>query len=178
MISLALWGRSVSGCQKVLWKVPHHFFKLVSQFLNSFSHFSPTALALAPSAIVKVLGQNDMFVFWCSLQQMAFASQKVLWNVPQTILYMGLTVSCFFLGKWLLLQTRFCGGFCQLFFVFVSQMVVAKLLTRLTHTNPVRKKRPIMSDSCWGILWAYLGVHPWKALLCFPKLKHPFLILN
>ena len=29
-------------------------------------------------AIVKALGQNDTFVFWGSLQQMAVASQKVL----------------------------------------------------------------------------------------------------
>ena len=71
--------------------------------------------------IVKVLGQNDTFFFWGSSQQMAFDSQKVLWSVPQTVLYIGLTVSCGFLGKWLLLL----GGFCQLFFVFVSQMAVA-----------------------------------------------------
>ena len=42
-----------------------HHFKLVSQLLNSFWHFSPTALALGSPAIGKVLGQ-----------QMAFASQK------------------------------------------------------------------------------------------------------
>ena len=78
-----------------------------------FLHFSPTALALKCSAIVKVLGQNDTFVFLGSLQQMAFASQKVLWRIPQTVLYIGLTVSCGFLGKWLLLQKRFCGGFRQ-----------------------------------------------------------------
>ena len=52
---------------------------------------------------------------------MAFASQKVLWSVPQTGLCIGLTVSCGFLGKWLLLQKRFCGGFRQLFFTFTSQ---------------------------------------------------------
>ena len=120
-----------------------------------------------------------MFVFLGSLQQMVFASQQVLWSVPQTVLYIGLTVSCGFLGKWLLLQKRFCGGFCQLFFTFVSQspavfwgkwlllhksslegsancalhlspslLLGAKLrelLTCLTHTNPVRRKWPIMS---------------------------------
>ena len=47
---------------------------------NSFLHFSPTVLALGSSAIGKVLGHNDTFVFWGSLQQMAFASQKVLWS--------------------------------------------------------------------------------------------------
>ena len=55
--------------------------------LTLFLHFSSTAFALGSSAIVKVLGQNDTFVFWVSLQQMAFASQKVLWSVPQTVLY-------------------------------------------------------------------------------------------
>ena len=92
---------------------------------SSSTFFSPTALALGPSAIVKVLGKNDTFVFWGSLQQMAFASQKVLWSVPQTVFYIGLTDSSGFLGNWLLLQKRFCGGFRQLFFAFVSQMAVA-----------------------------------------------------
>ena len=96
MISLAFWGRSVLGCQKVLWNVPHHFFKLVSEFLNSFLHFSPTALALGSSTIVKVLGQNDASVFLGSLQQMAFPSQNVLRSVPQTVPYICLTVSCGF----------------------------------------------------------------------------------
>ena len=52
---------------------------------------------------------------------MSVASEKVLWTVPPTILYICLTVSCGFLGKWLLLQKRFCGRFRQLFLTFVSQ---------------------------------------------------------
>ena len=44
----------------------------------------PATLALGSSAIVTSLGQNDTFVFWVSLQQLAFASQKVSWSVPQT----------------------------------------------------------------------------------------------
>ena len=150
---------------------PISSLNLSPQFLNSFLYFSPTALALGSSAIVKVLGQNDTFVFRGSLQQMAFASQTVLWSVPQTVLYIGLTVSCGFWGKWLLLQKRFCGGFRQQFFRFVSKWFLLhksslegsancalhlspsllvgsklhELLTCLTHRNPVRRKRPIMS---------------------------------
>ena len=107
------------GAKRFCGRFPHHFFKLVSQFRNSFLHFSPTALALGSSAIVKVLGQNDTLVFWGSLQQMAFASQKVspnsslhwshsllpffgqmavasekvLWRVPPTVLYIYLPFS-------------------------------------------------------------------------------------
>ena len=106
----------------------------MSQFLNSFLHVPPTALALGSSAIVKVLGQNDAFIFLGSLQQMAFASQKVLWRVPPTILP---NMS----PKWLLLQKRFCGGCPQLCFTYISQ---SELLTCLTHTNQVRRRRPIM----------------------------------
>ena len=127
-VSLSLWSSGAGpfwGAKKFCGRFPHHFFTLVSQFLNSLLHFSSTALALGSSAIVKVLGRNDMFVFLGSLQRMAFASQKVLWSVPQSVLYIGLTVSCGFLGKWLLLQKRFCGGFRQLFFTFLSQMAVA-----------------------------------------------------
>ena len=80
---------------------------------------------------------------------MAVASEKVLWTVPPTILYICLTVSCGFLGKWLLLQKRFCARLRQLFFTFVSQsppgVKLRELLTCLTHTNPVRRKWPIMS---------------------------------
>ena len=103
-------------------RFPHHFFKLVSQFLNSFLHFSPTALALGSSAIVKVLGQNDTFVFLGFLQKMVFASQKVLWSVPQTVLLDWSHSLLRFFGKLLSLQKTFCGGFRQLFFTFVSQV--------------------------------------------------------
>ena len=104
---------------------------------------------------------------------MAFASQKVLWSVPQTVLYIGLTVSCSFLGKWLLLQKRFCGGFRQLFFAFVSQIgcCFIKVLWRVPPTVLYSlllgsKLRELLTWSaendpscrcCWGILWAYKG---------------------
>ena len=92
---------------------------------STLSAFFPNCASLGSSVIVKSLGRNDTFVSWGSLQQMAFTSQKVLWSFTQTVLYIGLTVSCGFLGKWLLLQKRFCGGFRQIFFTFVSQMAVA-----------------------------------------------------
>ena len=149
VVSLVFWGRSSAkgsvlkgavegsprfhqGCasfvislvfcaKRFCGKFPHHFLKFVPQFLNSFLHFSPTALALGSSAIVKVLGQNDTFAFLSFLKQMAFASQKVLWSVPQTVLYIDLRVSCGFSGKWLLLHKKFFGGFRQLCFTFLSQ---------------------------------------------------------
>ena len=40
-----------------------------------------------------------MFVFLRSWQHMAFASQKVFWSVPQTVISIGLTVSCGFFGQ-------------------------------------------------------------------------------
>ena len=113
------------GAKRFCGRFPHHFFTLVSQFPNSFCsflHLSPTALALGSSAVVKVFGQNGA---GGSLQQMAFASQKVLSSVPQTVFCIGLTVSCVFFGNWLLLQKRFCGGFRQQFFTLVSQMAFA-----------------------------------------------------
>ena len=75
------------------WRDESNLFQMAYVFF-----FSQQRLALGSSAI-KVLGQNDTFVFWGSLQQLAFASQKVLWSVPQTVLYIGLTVSCGFLGN-------------------------------------------------------------------------------
>ncbi len=186
------WAVLFCGAKRFCGRFPHHFSKLVSQCLNSFPHVSPAALALGSSAIVKVLGQNDTFVFLGSLQQMAFASLKVFWGVPQTVLYIGLTVSCGFLGKWLLLQKRFCGGFCPLlFFTFVSKWLLLHknslagsancalhlspnlllgsklrdLLTCLPHTNPVRRKRPIMSllvGYSFGFFSDRLSVMAWN----------------
>ena len=64
--------------------------------------------------------------------QMALASEKVLWRVPQTIL------ESLHLSPSLLLGSK-----------------LRPLLTCLciTHTNPVRRKPSCRC--CWGILWAY-----------------------
>ena len=70
-----------------------------ASYVAGLQGFSPTTSALGSSAIVKVSGQNDTFVFWDSL---------VFW------------------GKWLLIPNRFCaekGG--PRFFTFVSQAAVA-----------------------------------------------------
>ena len=85
-------------------KIPFFFgaqgppFSLGAPSVDSFLHFSQQ-LSLWSSVIVKVLGQNDMFVFLRSWQHMAFASQKVFWSVPQTVISIGLTVSCGYFGQ-------------------------------------------------------------------------------
>ena len=71
----------------------HHFFPSSTTLFCIF----PNSVSIA--ARVKSLGQNDTFVFWCSLQQMVFAPKNVLWSVPQTVLYIGLTVSYGFLSN-------------------------------------------------------------------------------
>ena len=88
---------------------PHHFSTFLSQLLQLIFAFFSTVLAFGSSAIIKVLGKLHI----CLLKffaQMAFASQKVLWSVPQTVLYIRLRISRGFSGKWLLLQKRFCEG--------------------------------------------------------------------
>ena len=66
-VSWCLWSSGADpfwATKRFCGRFHHHFLKLVSQFLNSFLHFSPTALASGSSAIiVKVLGQNDTFFF-------------------------------------------------------------------------------------------------------------------
>ena len=106
---------------------------------------------------------------------MAFASQKVLWSVPQTILYICLTVSCGFLGKWLLLQKRFSGGFRQLFFKLLctsslegsancalhlppSVLVGSKLRELFSPIQIQSEENNPSCHCCWGILWAYLWI--------------------
>ena len=141
---LLSWADPFWGAKSFCGRFPHHFFKLVSQFLNSFLHFSPAALALGSSAIVKVLGQNGTFVLgflaangfrlpkgslecspntslrWSHSLLRFFGQMAVaLRRVPPTILYICLTVSRGILGKWVLLQKRFCGGFRQPFFTFI-----------------------------------------------------------
>ena len=68
---------------------------------------------------------------------MAVASEKV--RFPPTILYM-----C---PKWLLLHKKVFGKFRQLRFTFMYLPVLwgRELLTCLNHTNPVHRKRSIMS---------------------------------
>ena len=90
---------------------------------SSFNFFASfwTELALGSSAIVKVLGHNDIF-FRGSLQQIGFCLPKGSLECSPNCSLPCLRVSRSFWGKWLLLQKRFCGGFPQLFSTLVSQM--------------------------------------------------------
>ena len=159
-VSWCLWSSGPGPSWGAKRKVPPRFHQ-----------GSPIALALECSDIVKVLGQNDTFAFLGSLPQMAFASQKVLWSVPQTVLYIGLTVSCSFFGQMAVTSEKvlwrvpptilyIClpNGCCfikvlwrvpptVLYILSPSLLLGSKLrelLTCLTHTNPVHRKRPIM----------------------------------
>ena len=136
------------GGKRFCGRFPHHFFKLVSRFLNSFLHFSSTALAFGSSALVKVLVQNGTSVFLGSLQQMAFASQKVLWRVPSTILYICLPNGCCFI--------KFFGGFRQYIYLPVSSW--GQSCMTCWHASPIQIQSAENKPSCrccWGILWSF-----------------------
>ena len=171
-MSLALWGRSVLGCQEVhlglpkgsvegSTKVPPRFSEVPARFHEgvislvfwgrslSFPKGSAegppiTSLELSPSsAIVKVLVQNDMFVFWGSLQQWLSPPKRFFGVFPKLLCtfvsecpaVFGVNGCCFRKGsvegsanyslhlspKWLLLHRKFFGGFRQLCFSFTSQ---------------------------------------------------------
>ena len=133
-------------------------FQTLYGFLGQIRLGLPKGSAIA---IVKVLGQNDTYVFWvfssngfrlpkgfleCSPNCPAHSSQQ---SLPR------------FLGKWLLLQKRFCGGFNEdspnhslhhwspkwllLHKKFFGEFRQLHLLTCLNHPNRVHRKRPIMS---------------------------------
>ena len=101
---------------------------------------------------------------------MAVASEQVLWRVPPTILHICLTVAvfwangcCFRKGsvegsvnyslhlspKWLLLHKSSLEGSANCALHLSPSLLMGsklrELLTCLTHTNPVRRKWPIMS---------------------------------
>ncbi len=110
---------------------------------------------------------------------MAFASQKVLWSVPQIVLYIGFTVFCDLGGKWLLLQNilkRVCGGPNGCCFIKKNLWMVRPtvLYTYLPvsswgqscvncwRVSPLQIQSAEKDPSCqrcWGILWAYFEKH-------------------
>ena len=163
--------RFILGCQKVLWKVPPRFHRgstKVSPRLRKFrDRFSLpsllyvclpvpstffasfwTELALGSSAIVKVLGHNDTFFSRGS-------SEKVLWRVPPTILYISLPNGCYFI-KSSLEGSANCGLHLPPSLLLGSKL--REVLTCLNHTNPAPRKRPIIS-----LLLGYsLGLFPSK----------------
>ena len=77
----------------------------------------------------------------------------------QTVLYVGLTVSFRFFGKWLLLQKRFRAGFRQLCFTFISSVSSwGQSCVNCWHVSPIQIQSAENDPSCrgcWGILWAY-----------------------
>ena len=73
---------------------------------------------------------------------MAVASEKVLWRVPATSLYISLPNGCFFI-KSSLKGSANCALHLPPSLLLGSEL--RELLTCLNHTNPVRRKRPIMS---------------------------------
>ena len=104
------------------------FFPITSLYLSlssfNFFAFFPSSVSFGVSSHSKGLGAEWHVWLLGFFAQMAFASWKVLWSVLQTVLHVRLRVSRGFWGKWLRLQTRFCGGFPQLFSTFVSPMAV------------------------------------------------------
>ena len=74
-------------------------------------NFSPTALALGSSAIVKRFFAANRFRL----------PKGSLECSPQNSLHLSHILLRFFFRKWLLLQKRFSGGFRQLCFTFISQ---------------------------------------------------------
>ena len=149
-------------------------FNLSPSSSTFFWHFSPTALALP---IVKVLGQNDTFVLRGSLQQMvfaskkvlwsstssslhwshsllrffgqmAFASEKVLWRVLPTILYICLPNDCCFIKVF----WRVPPNALRIFLPVFCWVKVAWIVdTSHPYTSSLQKD-PSCRD-CWGILW-------------------------
>ena len=131
-----------------------------------------TELALRSSAVVKVLGQNDTFVFWVLSSKWLSPPNRFFGVFPKLFCtfvsecpaVFGVNVCCF--------RIRFCGGFyislptgcyfiksslegsanCALYWPprLLLGSKLRELLTCFSHTNPARRKR-----CCWGIPWAY-----------------------
>lgn len=138
------WMVSLQNSRQVPTKMKQCCFFLNSVSIGVFSH-----------VVVKVLRQTDMFVFWRSLGQIIFASQKRLGSVPQNFLPLVLW------GKWLLLQKRCCGWLPELFLTstFVSQSpsgVRVMWIVDMSHlyTSTLQKMINLIVHCC-GILSAY-----------------------
>ena len=153
------WGAKI---QKVLWKVPpllpqtclpvpQLFFCIV---------FSANSLSFGVFSHSKRSWGKMTRFFWGSLQQMASASQKVLWSVPQTVLYIGLTVCRGFFCKWLLLQKRFCGGVCQLCFTFISQSPPGVKVAWIVDMSHPYKSRPQKTTHDVVAVGVFFGLVP------------------
>jgi len=110
----------------LLWKVPPtpvNQGSLRKRLCGRFPHFFPNSLSFGSSAIEKVLSKMTRLSSWVLCSKWLSPSKRFFGKVPQTV---RLTVPFGFLGKWLLLQQRFCEGFRQLFFTFL-QMAAGSL---------------------------------------------------
>ena len=167
LISFVFWGRSISFPEKVVQRVPRALlYNFVSLFFQYLVHVSPTVLLpLGSSAIVKVLAKWQVrFLFFC---------RKWFWPPTRFFgVFIRFRASHAFWGKRQLLQKRFWRTFPQLLSTFVFQMAVASeknslersascavhvsaslhagvkvvwIVTCFNHTNPARRKGPIMS---------------------------------
>ena len=91
--------------------------------------------------------------------QMVVASEKVRWRIAETILYIHLS------PKWLLLHKCYLEGSADCALHLSPSLLLGsklhELLTCLTHINPVRRKRPIMSL----LLGVFFGRIFWKFTL-------------
>ena len=128
--------------------------------LTHFCIFSPT-VSFGAFSHSKGLGEKWHVCLWGSLQQMVFASQKRFFGVFPKLFCTFVSESpavfrvngcCFRKGsvegppnyslhlspKWLLLHKK----------VLLLGSKLRGLLTCLNRRNTVRRKRPIMSDSC------------------------------
>ena len=120
--------------------------------------FFPNSNSLGSSAIVKVSGQNCFRTLYGSLGQICFGlpkgsaegSTKVLCMVPPRFRWVCFTKVPHLSLKWQLFQKRFFlqgSANCSLHLTpsLVLGSKLHELLTCLTHTPPIRRKRPIMS---------------------------------
>ena len=89
--------------------------------LGCFGAFSPTAIALGSSAIVKVRGRIAFGLSLVLRDRSVLRCHKLPRKVPPRFHWGCFTKIPHLSLKWLLFQKRFFGGRCQLFFTFVSQ---------------------------------------------------------
>ena len=159
-----LLGQICWGAKRFCRRFPHHFFKFVPQFLNYFLHFSPTASALGSSAIVKCLGAKSHVCLLGFFAANGFRLPKgSLECSPNRSLHWSHSLLRFFGQMAVAWEGSVEGSANCALHVSPSLLLGSKLLevlTCLTHTNPVGRKRPIMS-----LLLGYsLGLFPPKML--------------
>ena len=156
----------IFSSKEVLWKVP--------------PTFSPTALALGSSAIVKGFfaangfrlpkgslecsPNNSLHLSHSLLRffgQMAVASEKVQWRVPPTILYICLP-SCFIKALWRVPPT--------VLYIYLPVSSWGQSCVNCSHVSPIQIQSEENNPSChccWGILWAYFffAIHVYQTFI-------------